>query len=734
MPTSPLIKKQRINRFDLSKPIRQKQPQWLKLTLTTLLAGSYTLVLVTPRSMQMMMDEVNRQGAFVQPATGTLQSLELSPLSMLSLNTGQIPPNQEWFLDNTLAPLAPTNTSVYTYTADIGLLEINILAWGDPPSFELFCETSEVQIDGVSSSIPCLGVNDLLITDTSGESGSINLKAVTFNPPHFQNLLVTVIGGQGPDTIYGSQFSDTLYGDMQDPLIECEYLDNNCNDLIYPGEGDDLIYPGQGNDVVDNGPDDYRNYGNDTVVAGNGADSIEGSDGYDWLVLQSDQNLRVVQNDVFVGAVDTGSDIDDIYHNSVEYMALTGSDQPNRIDASQFSGSVILAGLVGDDTLIGSAGFDTLFGGSDEDSLVGGAGADWIQGDDGYDTLLGGTGADTLVGGAEDDIFVLDLDFDQDSLIGGEGNDNLYVNNPQQSLHLVLMDDNLVEYGVYNPLAGDIETALWIGSQSADLLDASGFSGQVSLEGGAGDDTLRGGAGADYLHVTDGANLLVGNGNNDSLFGGSGKDTLYGGPGADILEDLSGDNHMDGGNGNDTLLGGSGNDYLRGGAQNDHLFGGSGNDTLNGDLGSDGYEIPTGSGRTIIILEPVEPGSEDIIYYYASGGDETIRLRDNVLNCKTDRVVLHPEIEQVEIWGLGGDDFYDVYPSKTIRYFLDGGDQTIEDTLNFHIPPGSAVDYPENNPIVANGYASVELINFEKPAHFIQELWRILLAFIRRTP
>ena len=78
-----------------------------------------------------------------------------------------------------------------------------------------------------------------------------------------------------------------------------------------------------------------------------------------------------------------------------------------------------------------------------------------------------------------------------------------------------------------------------------DLLDASAFSGPVTLNGLGGNDTLRGGLGGDLLIGSDGNDLLVGNAGDDQLFGDAGDDTLSGGAGADT---------MSGGIGNDTAI------------------------------------------------------------------------------------------------------------------------------------------------------------------------------------
>jgi len=79
------------------------------------------------------------------------------------------------------------------------------------------------------------------------------------------------------------------------------------------------------------------------------------------------------------------------------------------------SGSDILIGNAGNDSidggngsdiLIGNAGNDTLIGGNGTDFLVGGAGDDLLDGGNGEDTLRGGLGTDTLTGGNGPDIFV----------------------------------------------------------------------------------------------------------------------------------------------------------------------------------------------------------------------------------------------------------------------------------------------------------------------------------------
>jgi Ca2+-binding RTX toxin-like protein len=155
----------------------------------------------------------------------------------------------------------------------------------------------------------------------------------------------------------------------------------------------------------------------------------------------------------------------------------------------------------GNDHLQGGTGNDTLHGGSHNDTLHGGAGDDVLSGGAGNDTLHGWTGTDTLKESANA-IFLL-----TDTGMTGLGNDTLSA----------------------------IEEADLTGGAGGNLLDASGFSGDVTLRGLGGNDTLIGGAGDDMLDGGDGHDSLNGGAGDDTLLGGIGNDTLRGGQGADWI-------------------------------------------------------------------------------------------------------------------------------------------------------------------------------------------------------
>ena len=113
-----------------------------------------------------------------------------------------------------------------------------------------------------------------------------------------------------------------------------------------------------------------------------------------------------------------------------DHVIVTGSSRgilscgAGRDTVSGSHGDEIIYGNTGDDTISGAAGSDILYGGQDRDALDGGSDADILYGNRGDDTLVGGDGADWLHGGQENDII---YGGDRDTVIGGLGNDVLYV-------------------------------------------------------------------------------------------------------------------------------------------------------------------------------------------------------------------------------------------------------------------------------------------------------------------
>jgi Ca2+-binding RTX toxin-like protein len=360
---------------------------------------------------------------------------------------------------------------------------------------------------------------------------------------------------------------------------------------------------------------------NQTFSGIGGNDTINGGGGTD-LLRESGGPISVPISMTLAGGTLTGYFGTDTF-TAIENVELNGGARDDTIDASAYSGPVTLRGSVGvgggdgNDRLIGGSGNDTLVGGDacclyqDSDTLTGGPGDDTLNlgtafgfdvveesGDVNFtltNTQLTGLGTDTFVGTANGAVITggagnnvlnasafasgpVTLDgaggIDTltgspaaDALTGGPGNDVIDgAGNAGDRLvetanaNMTLSDANLSGPGTGTDSIVNVELATLNGGAGANVLNAAGFSGPVTVNAGAGSDTVTGGSGADTLNGGDGA---------DALNGGDGADALNGGDGADALN---------GGAAGDTLHGGDGDDTLVGGAD-------AVNDTLDGDAG-----------------------------------------------------------------------------------------------------------------------------------------------------
>ncbi len=429
--------------------------------------------------------------------------------------------------------------------------------------------------------------------------------------------------------------------------------------------GNDTLLGGSGNDSLDGGA------GLDSLTGGLGNDTYNGGADKDTI-----SEIGINIGSVGLTALVIGLGTDSLIANTVEVVKLvgtSGNDQMSVVTtgATAFKGTVCFAGLDGSDQLSGGTLNDTLIGGAGDDVLIGGLGTDRVEettdtdvvidtsttlplisaglgsdqwsgvelvqltggsgnnlfdarksalpvslvGGDGDDTLLGGVLADNLQGGIGNDFLTGGLG--NDILDGGSGTDRLIEVGDVPLI--TLTDTTLAGLGI-DTLTSINEASLTGGDVLANKLDASKFTGNVTLSGGMKNDTLLGGSGNDVLN---------GGGDDDVLGGGIGNNTLDGGIGtndllqefADLNVTLGGDatngtlfigtgtsalvgienaflsgiatfnNRMDARNwsGKTTLQGLAGNDTLLGGSGNDSFIGGDGDDSFTGALGDDIY-------------------------------------------------------------------------------------------------------------------------------------------------
>jgi Ca2+-binding RTX toxin-like protein len=190
----------------------------------------------------------------------------------------------------------------------------------------------------------------------------------------------------------------------------------------------------------------------------------------------------------------------------------------------------------------------------------------------------------------------LTLDFDGGSVIpmisgvsyvGGAGSDLINVST-DANFTLTNSSLNISPGGIVN--LNGIERANLVGGNSLNLMDASAFTGSVTMDGQGQDDTLIGGAGNDVLVGTQGSDQIEGRGGNDVLYSGNSGSTVYGGDGNDTLIGDNGKDFLFGQGGDDLLFGNNGADVLSGDAGNDTLDGGGGNDAIAGGEGVDAVQ------------------------------------------------------------------------------------------------------------------------------------------------
>jgi hypothetical protein len=342
-----------------------------------------------------------------------------------------------------------------------------------------------------------------------------------------------------------------------------------------------------------------------TLVGGSGVNTVIATNNDDFAL--GDHGLTRTSGGVPVGT---------FVLQNINQAILTCGTGNHVLNAAGFSGTVTLVGGTGNDTLTGGSGTNVLTGGP------------------GKNTLIGGSDNTTAVESADDN-FTL-----SDTLVTGTGSSKItdvLVNIPSARL-----------------------TAT---STVGRTLNASAFSGNVTLVGGTGNDTLTGALGNNTLSGGPGKNSLIGGkGTNTVSEGGSGAFTLAnagvtlksgttttltdtltgftqasltGGPGNDTFT-VSGWSHvasLNGGGGTDSVIAGgstnfnlsdtsltfgaakvalqgiqqaqltipSGNHFINGSgfSGQETLQGGTGNDTLISGLGND--SLVGGSGNNVLL-------------------------------------------------------------------------------------------------------------------------------------
>lgn len=323
--------------------------------------------------------------------------------------------------------------------------------------------------------------------ETGAGNDTIDASAVTA-----QGL--TLLGGDGNDTITGGGGNDTITG-------------GDGNDTITGGDGDDLMEGGDGDDAIN-------------LVAAVDNDTALGGAGDDRFTTSNDDNFDTID----------GGEGDD----SVTHTGTAGDDQFTiGVDSKSFvrglGGGLVLFNFstveritvsTGDAATVDTVEIQAGAGPTDLMSIAvnagfGSAGTNLtiIEGTAANDTVTVGAGGTVLGTGP-----LITVSRDSN---GTGGDDTLEIRG-------LAGDDSIKQTVATTGL--DI---VFDGGAGNDYLSANG-----TLIGGAGDDFLQGGAGADMLNGGTGEDTMLGGGGADTFDGGADFDTILirGTAGNDVID------------------------------------------------------------------------------------------------------------------------------------------------------------------------------------------------------
>ena len=396
------------------------------------------------------------------------------------------------------------------------------------------------------------------------------------------NDTVVEAANEGTDTVWAYQ-SYKLENNVEHLRLfgsdDLRGTGNALDNSITGNGGNNVLSGGIGNDVLDGGADNdalYGGLGADRLDGGSGGDFMNGGGGNDTYFVDSCNDQVFEFSDLQIGIPGGAADIVFSSVNftlgaNIENLTLTGSE-PGSADIDGFGNDLnnVIVGNVGNNWLgDGSIGWaypdaTTITAGGGKDSLIGGAGNDEY-----YVDWLGTAEIDVITdsGGTDDQV-------------------NLHVTSPGLSYSLTLGAgslagiEHLAIYGNYN--------------NSAPLFGGFNITGSVAN------------------------NYIYGSDENDTIAGGGGNDELNGYDGNDVLRGDANDDWLYGGNGDNTLEGGAGNDYLYSNGYDslDRLVGGDGNDTYF--VGGDSLED-----KTIVETSLAAGGSNDVIEAWGQDIDLT---------------------------------------------------------------------------------------------------------------
>lgn len=300
------------------------------------------------------------------------------------------------------------------------------------------------------------------------------------------------------------------------------------DDYIDAGEGDDTIDGDKGNDSI------FGGAGNDVIYSG----SHEGSGPPSYTTVNNGANFNgSTGQDFFRWTAETGSNATIRFNNSAGAGDGDGETDYVLVDSTNATGTLTIGDFdVGIDQIVlpeaytsisissttGMADITiTYANGNQQHFRIYHDNSQPVSASAIFTTEAPTTAIsddDYLDGGAGDDTFVLEDQFGQDTLMGGDGEgDHIDASGLSGPVTVTFTgsEDGLLTDGSDTLTFDNIE-ALTLSNQ-ADLLDASASTSDVWVDAGDGDDTV------------------IGSSDADTIIGGLGDDSITGGDGDDLL-------------------------------------------------------------------------------------------------------------------------------------------------------------------------------------------------------
>ncbi|MEL6532887.1 MAG: nidogen-like domain-containing protein, partial [Pseudomonadota bacterium] len=495
---------------------------------------------------------------------------------------------------------------------------------------------------------------------------------------------VSIVGGVVSSTVEGTEGADVFGLGISDIFGNAV---TTGDDVINVAGGDDLVDGAGGDDTILGGS------GNDTILSGSwgggsftpvyseqtgASDSFFGSNGNSGFTCTTTSNGPLStasfgsisgyylgqSNDTFETHTHTFSQeiagaqilFNDAQSNEVVSLVLDGQFVNLNTAISEgwvtFDGNgqylingsgQITSGSNAASTVVGTLTIDASFT-SAQLNYQSNSSGDGVHYEFYVDTnpVAAGSDDDLLDGGADADTFLLDDNFGNDTIVGGEtgtDTDIIDASDLADALSFALSGTGEGTFSIGTDTVTFSEIEGFELTDQADSVDASADAGGLSIDAGAGDDTVIGGSGDDTIIGGLGADSLLGGDGADTfvIADGFGADTIQGGEGGTDVDEidlsalssgisvafvdggagtiaLGGDtiqfseiesftlteqgdvftatnnDHgvtVDGGSGSDTITGARGDHTLFGGDGDDAIYGGNGQSSIDGGSGND---------------------------------------------------------------------------------------------------------------------------------------------------